>query len=256
MMITIDRDRLEFVVISVAVLEIVFWSSVMYWKMIEKYDLFGFKSKYAIKNKRSEATPELKSECLREVLLGHLLVRPVLLYLVYPFLKSNLDMSNGLLGFPDAKTILLHVFLSAQIDDFLFYWSHRILHHKMFYVRFHKKHHMFRKPTALATEFADPVEDALNTLATALPPVLLGSHSSVFLLYTCLKLNQSIEAHSGFDLPFPYSLWNCRYLGMDCAGAHDYHHSHNSGNFGGFFMFWDWAMGTDRTYRKHCLQKN
>ena len=251
----IDFERVEFVLTTVAILETVFWSSVLYWKMIEVYDLFGFKSKYSIRNKRAEASARLKRTLLQEVLWGHLLVRSIVLYVTYPFLKSHLDMSNGIFGFPGAKTVFLHLFLSAQIDDFLFYWSHRILHHKMFYVRFHKKHHMFRKPTALATEFADPVEDLCNTLATALPPVLLGSHSSVFVLYTCLKLNQSIEAHSGFDLPFPYSLWNCRYLGMDCAGAHDYHHSHNSGNFGGFFMFWDWVMGTDCAYRNH-LQKN
>ena len=43
------------------------------------------------------------------------------------------------------------------------------------------------------------------------------------------KLWQSIDAHSGYDLPFPLSPWSAiKY--MDCAPAHDFHHSHNHGN--------------------------
>ena len=31
--------------------------------------------------------------------------------------------------------------------------------------------------------------------------------------------------------------------------------SHNTGMYGGWFLFWDWLMGTDQTYMKH-LGKN
>lgn len=33
-----------------------------------------------------------------------------------------------------------------------------------------------------------------------------------------------------------------------CDPRHDYHHSHNVGNFGSFFVFWDWLCGTDQAY--------
>ena len=65
---------------------------------------------------------------------------------------------------------------------------------------------------------------------------------------------QSLDAHSGFDLPFPLSPWSA-IKSMDCAPAHDFHHSHNVGNYGGYFIFWDWAMGTDRAYRAHVQKK-
>lgn len=42
---------------------------------------------------------------------------------------------------------------------------------------------------------------------------------------------------------------------MDCAPAHDFHHTHNTGNFGGWFIFWDWLCGTDQRYSLH-LEKN
>jgi sterol desaturase/sphingolipid hydroxylase (fatty acid hydroxylase superfamily) len=73
-------------------------------------------------------------------------------------------------------------------------------------------------------------------------------------MYSALKLWQSIDAHSGYNLPFPISPFSF-ITWMDCAPAHDYHHSNNLGNFGGFFIFWDWLMGTDEKYLKHLQTK-
>ena len=102
----------------------------------------------------------------------------------------------------------------------------------------------------MAVEYAHPVEDLVsNTLSTIAGPLLLGSHATVLWLYTALKLWQSIDAHSGYDMPPPVSPWSV-IRWMDCAPAHDYHHSHNVGNYGGYFMFWDWLMGTDVDYAK------
>ena len=37
---------------------------------------------------------------------------------------------------------------------------------------------------------------------------------------------------------------------------HDYHHSHNVGNYGAFNPFWDWLMGTDASWRNYMKKKN
>ena len=84
-------------------------------------------------------------------------------------------------------------------------------------------------------------------MSTVGGPLLLRAHVSVVLLYPCLKIWQSIDAHSGYDLPAPLSPWSFVQF-MDCAPAHDFHHSHCggpsdtkvSGNYGGYFVFWDW----------------
>jgi sterol desaturase/sphingolipid hydroxylase (fatty acid hydroxylase superfamily) len=108
-----------------------------------------------------------------------------------------------------------------------------------------------------------------NTLPTLAGPLLLGSHFTTLLAYTCLKLHQSIDAHSGYDLPLPFSPWSAWRGVLDGARAHDFHHSKNVGNFGGYTPFWgapartaphatvltpvraDWLCGTDQAYRKH-----
>ncbi len=84
-----------------------------------------------------------------------------------------------------------------------------------------------------------------------LGPLLLGCHATVLWAYAALKLHQSIDAHSGFTLPFPLSPYSVAALGFDSARAHDFHHSHNRGCFGGWTIFWDWLCGTDGPYRAH-----
>jgi sterol desaturase/sphingolipid hydroxylase (fatty acid hydroxylase superfamily) len=138
------------------------------------------------------------------------------------------------------------------VDDTLFYWAHRGLHEsKWLYRNVHKKHHEFHFSIGLGTEYAHPLEDLLsNVLPPFAGPFLLGSHITVCICFFAIKLWQSIDAHSGFRMPFPMTPWNIL-PGMDCVGAHDFHHSHNTGNYGGFFMFWDWLCGTDLTYKKY-----
>lgn len=100
-----------------------------------------------------------------------------------------------------------------------------------------------------------PIEDILvNSIPTVIGPLLLSPHVSLLWVYTCMKLYQSIDAHSGYDLPFPFSPWSTiKY--MDCSPAHNYHHSHNVGNYGGYFMFWDSLCGTDQSYNRYKLKQ-
>ena len=103
------------------------------------------------------------------------------------------------------------------------------------------------------------------TLQAIGPQATNQAVKAIAIARTFLKESQSIDicmqpeffqledGHSGLLLPF--SPWSVAALGLDCARAHDFHHSHNSGNYGGFFMFWDWACGTDAAYKRHLRAK-
>ncbi|DAZ93383.1 TPA: hypothetical protein N0F65_012440 [Lagenidium giganteum] len=78
-----------------------------------------------------------------------------------------------------------------------------------------------------------------------LGPFLVGAHLSVMMLWMCLRLMETIDAHSGYQFP-----WSFTQL-MDGAKRHDYHHSHNVGMYGGIMLFWDWIFGTDKPYYEH-----
>eukprot|EP00300_Choanocystis_sp_HF-7_P042737 c9439_g1_i1.p1 GENE.c9439_g1_i1~~c9439_g1_i1.p1 ORF type:complete len:168 (+),score=23.14 c9439_g1_i1:446-949(+) len=153
---------------------------------------------------------------------------------------GTIDFASSL---PSMSTVLVQIFACMWVDDTLFYWGHRVLHHPKLYAKIHKQHHKFFVPSALAVEYAHPVEDLFNTVCTVSAPLLFHYHLFVFWLCLIVKIWQSIDAHSGFNLPFPLSPWSCL-PSMDSAPAHDLHHSQNTGNYGGYFVFWDWLMGT------------
>lgn len=242
-----DQQRVLFVVVTVVLMEAVFWSSNLFYAIITHFNIFGLQ-RFKIKNGRPYPTAEIMRECLVDVIMSHFLVRPILLFLVYPIIRSLLSFD---LELPTLTTVAWQYAVCMQVDDCWFYWTHRMLHHRWFYAAIHKKHHNFRHAVPLAVEWCHPLEDLLsNALGTMLGPLLLHAHVTLFWLYICLKLWQSIDAHSGYNLPFPWSPWNCL-PGMDCAPAHDYHHSHNVGNYGGYFIFWDWLMGTDLKYQDY-----
>merc|ERR1711871_528832 len=119
--------------------------------------------------------------------------------------------------------------------DTWFYWSHRALHLRQLYW-IHKQHHRFTTPVGVSAVFAHPIEDALvNLPSTFIGPVLVhnDAHFLTLLIYLALRFNETIDAHSGFMLP---SLWRMPPLSWLHGGAerHDWHHSHQLGNYGGF----------------------
>lgn len=45
------------------------------------------------------------------------------------------------------------IFVCIMVDDTLFYWSHRLLHHPKIYGMIHKKHHTFKHTIGIAVEY-------------------------------------------------------------------------------------------------------
>ena len=245
-------ERATFAVLASLVLELAWWlaNCVNYLVMAEP-QLYA---RWAIGGAARRAPDDaLLRKAAKDAAVGHAL-RPLLLWLAHPLYEWRAGAAFPFGDFPPLGVLACHVAFAVALDDTLFYWLHRLLHHPRIYRHVHKQHHEFHHPVGLATEYAHPIEDLLcNTLSTVAGPLLLGSHASVVIGYASLKLWQSVDAHSGLLLPF--SPWSVALLGMDCARAHDFHHSHNSGNYGGFFMFWDWACGTDAAYKRHLRAK-
>ena len=244
----LDVDSLAFTILFVAVLETVFWTSNAFFYLVDRCRVF---QEYRIPAAGTGPAPELVQECLIEVLASNFLVRPLLLYLVGHRVVVWSGVTFDPLLLPSAPVWLLQIAWCIAVDDTWFYWGHRLMHHRYLYKHVHKKHHTFKQPTGISTVFAHPVEDLfVNTTATLLGPLLIGSHVSVLVSYAALKLWQSVDAHSGYNLPFPFCPFSALPY-MDCAPAHNFHHTHNTGNFGGWFTFWDQLCGTDVSYRRH-----
>lgn len=250
---TMDSPRLRFAVSASLALESIYWASqaVCLWitRCPSLFDRYSIRSK----SDRKKAYPSstLLRRAFSSMIQGHLL-RPLILWIFYPIYARRGCFNDESIS-SSWLSLVASIVFSMLVDDALFYWSHRFLHeNKSLYRKIHKQHHEFRYSVALGTEYAHVLEDVFsNTLPTVAGALILGNNATLAVGYMGMKLWQSIDGHSGFLLPFPLSPWNCAIVGMDCSMAHDFHHSHNKGNYGGYFIWWDRLCGTDKAYRAY-----
>eukprot|EP00245_Coleochaete_scutata_P005211 TRINITY_DN18583_c0_g2_i1.p1 TRINITY_DN18583_c0_g2~~TRINITY_DN18583_c0_g2_i1.p1 ORF type:complete len:290 (-),score=54.70 TRINITY_DN18583_c0_g2_i1:772-1599(-) len=202
--------------------------------------------KYKIQKKVN--TPEAQRKCLIKLALYHLFVNLPVMMASYPVFKY-MGFSTAL-PLPSWKTILLQLLCFFVIEDFVFYWGHRILHTKWLYKHVHSVHHEYATPFGLTSEYAHPAEILFLGFATILGPAITGPHLFTLWLWMSVRVIETVEAHSGYDFPWSFAKFFPLYGGAD---FHDYHHRllyTKSGNYSSTFVYMDWLFGTDKGYRR------
>jgi sterol desaturase/sphingolipid hydroxylase (fatty acid hydroxylase superfamily) len=187
---------------------------------------------------------ELVHKATRKALATHLVTNPALVWLVYPLVVERCGVSvDGPL--PSLGTALVQLLVCMAVEDTLFYWLHRLLHHRLLYRHLHKQHHEFKSNVGWAGAWFNPAEEAINVLPFAVGPLAQGVHLAVLLAWVVVRINELVDAHSGYECPFsPWELLSFQ----GGADRHEFHHSHNVGSFGSFFNVWDRLMGTDKAF--------
>ncbi|XP_058460580.1 fatty acid hydroxylase domain-containing protein 2-like [Malaya genurostris] len=128
--------------------------------------------------------------------------------------------------------------------EFFFYYSHRLFHSKYLYKSFHKKHHEWTSPVALAAVYSHPLEHVICSMI----PLYLGvwltkAHLISAWVWVAIALTGTLHDHSGYHLPF-----------ISSSEAHDFHHL-KFNQFYGVLGFLDWLHGTDDLFRQSKSSK-
>eukprot|EP00605_Chrysophyceae_sp_TOSAG23-4_P000880 GSChrysophyteH1.ASY1.ANO1.971.1 assembled CDS len=213
----------------------------------------GLFKEYQLQQPRADPDPNLWRQCIMKNLRSHYLLIPILLYYQgYDwFVSFGMKMDHASWQRLEWSTLGWQLLVSLAINDTGFYWSHRALHIPYLYKNIHKQHHQFKQPIAQASEWAHPIEDLFGNIGPTLAgPFLLGSHVYVMLLWLFLRLWKTLDAHSGYSLPFPLSVWH-GLPGLLGSDMHDFHHESKEGMdscFGAMTTFWDYVCGTDTRF--------
>lgn len=150
----------------------------------------------------------------------------------------------------------LRVVASLWIEDSWHYLLHRALHHPAVYGYVHKVHHTYAAPFSFAAEYAHPVETALLGVGFFIPLLLFFDHLFFFWLWLLVRMWETADVHSGYDIPLLDHINPLRLLPFyGGARFHDYHHKAFNVNYASTFYFWDWLFGTDKQYQKHNAER-
>ncbi|MDT8438243.1 MAG: sterol desaturase family protein [Wenzhouxiangellaceae bacterium] len=136
---------------------------------------------------------------------------------------------------------LLYLFL----HDTYFYWTHRLMHHRLLFRHVHRVHHESRPPTPWAAFSFHPWESILGALFLPLLALVIPIHVGAVLFILTLMTLAAVFNHCGWEI-FPRA-WLAGWPGRNLitAAHHDLHHKNPNVNFGLYFRFWDKCMGTD-----------
>ncbi|XP_063914058.1 fatty acid hydroxylase domain-containing protein 2 isoform X2 [Zophobas morio] len=147
-------------------------------------------------------------------------------------------------GFPPIRElptfhwVLYELAVHILVEEAAFYYSHRLLHNRHLYKIIHKQHHEWTAPIAVTAIYCHPIEHLFSNL---LPPFLgvfiMGSHVATAYLWFALALLSTLNAHSGYHLPF-----------FPSPEAHDFHHLKFNNCFGVLGVL-DRLHGTDTNFR-------
>ncbi|GFP91194.1 methylsterol monooxygenase 2-2 [Phtheirospermum japonicum] len=207
----------------------------------------GWLSKYKIQNKNN--TPAAQEKCITRLLLYHFGVNLPVMILSYPVFRFMGMRST--LPLPSWKVISTQILFYFILEDFIFYWGHRILHTKWLYKHVHSVHHEYATPFGLTSEYAHPAEILFLGFATIVGPAITGPHLITLWLWMVLRVLETVEAHCGYHFPWSLSNFLPLYGGsvllhlfslLFSADFHDYHHRllyTKSGNYSSTFVYMD-----------------
>ncbi|XP_037276895.2 fatty acid hydroxylase domain-containing protein 2 [Rhipicephalus microplus] len=214
-----------------------YWLLGLLFSVADTSKSFAWMRRYKVQATETKPTLQDLVPVVRQVVFNQVFVQLPVNVLFY-WLKDLRGFDRSL-SLPSLSRAMVHFACFVAIEEALFYYSHRLLHHRLLYRRFHKKHHEWTAPVAITAVYCTPLEHLLsNVLPVVVGPALLGSHLSVHWLWAGLTAPYGVIVHSGYHLPL-----------LPSPQMHDFHHLTFRGNYD-ILGILDWLHGTDGAFRQ------
>lgn len=147
------------------------------------------------------------------------------------------DFGIGYTVFSFAIMLLYH--------DFYFYWTHRIMHHKLLFRHVHKVHHESTNPSPWAAYSFHPWEAVVQATVLPIAIFILPLHPLTVFAFLAYMIIRNVVGHLGFEI-LPKGFTKNKWLNWNTAVTHhNMHHEHFHSNYGLYFTWWDKLMKTE-----------
>jgi len=220
--------------------ECVYFGCWLPWLIMDQLPYFN---KWRIQPEK-KAPKQMVLKCLKRLLISHVFIQ-LPMQLLFHWVAKFLGFSMGPV-LPPVRDLAWQLPVFFVIEDFYFYWVHRGLHHKSVYRYVHKIHHEHTHPFGITAEYAHPIETVILGIGTLLGPLFFAKHMVTLWAWLAVRLWETVEDHSGYDLPFNPTNFIPFWGG---AVHHDFHHKTFAGPYSSIFTWCDWMFGTDTLFR-------
>lgn len=242
-------------IITLAVINLIF--NLFHCLLFYYCDKFNLLNKYAIRDdKHKLPSNKLYKTALNEAYLDTFLIKPFMMFILYPYVIEpyvSFDYNN----IPSIIKICYTIIIMMLSFSTTLYFLHMAFHKFSFLYKYHKKHHEFHESVGIAGLYSHFVEGIFTMMHVLIPIIVLKPHFITTSLFFIVTLIEIVDAHCGYDVPWKFLyLWSDFYPWGCGARAHDFHHSHNIGMYGGGLTgLWDYIFGSDKEFRKY-IQTN
>ena len=147
-------------------------------------------------------------------------------------------------SFPAWWILIIQVLIAFIVDDFWFYFIHRLMHENKYLLKkVHAIHHRSTKPFPLEYLYAHPLEWMMglvgSILAFAVIYLLMPVSIYSFWIFGVLRNLHEIQIHSDVEIPIL-----CKLPFISKTRNHDDHHARLTGNYASTFTWMDRIFNT------------
>lgn len=183
----------------------------------------------------------------------HLILFPAMVYaktIIFPFSVMSFSTED----WPIYTKSCVDLVKLALVHEFLFYWSHRIMHMYPQLYKYHKVHHEYKQNNVLASQYFHPVDFILSIGGPAIiTTAIVRPHSITQFQFGLWMLYANFDDHLGYAFPWSPVRWFPFAATTDC---HEFHHSVNMGSFSSKLSVYDILFGTHQSYRRWRQSRN
>ena len=154
--------------------------------LFASFDYFGLYQQYKLDRKpHMKAKTSLIAKTLIDAAVGQLIVGPILLFYLHGVLRSYLGLLSLTAPLPSSVDIFTTYSIAYLFNCIGFYTSHRLLHSKLLYARFHKQHHEYTGSMSISAEYAGPLETVFANMLPSIGGVIFFGchHPSCFVVW-------------------------------------------------------------------------
>ena len=210
------NPRLQFTALMSLVHVIAVYSAASFFMILRHC---GWLKRFRIQGDK-EPEKNLVRKCQMHMIISCIFSFPAVMhFVVYPLARRSTPEMSPV---PSASSILGQLIFFVICEDCLFYWLHRASHHPFIYSFVHKQHHEFKINHPLCYEYSTIWEGLfVNTghsdalchrrflilnffflVSSLFAPIFVQSHTFTFCIWLFLRIIETVDAHSGFRLPF------------------------------------------------------